>query len=101
MTKVEFIKKIVDITKETNDGGKELNQKDVNIVLSAIETVVKNAVLKDDDVTIPGVGKVKTKVVPERTGTVMMGENKGKKWTKPKHKEATFKISKSLKTIFE
>lgn len=101
MTKVEFIKKIVDITKETNDGGKELNQKDVNIVLSAIETVVKNAVLKDDDVTIPGVGKVKTKVVPERTGTVMMGENKGQKWTKPEHKEATFKISKSLKTIFE
>ena len=101
MTKVEFIKKIVDVTKEKYDGEKELNQKDVNVILSSLETVVKNAVLKDDEVTIPGIGKVKTKVVPERTGTVMMGENKGKKWTKPKHKEATFKISKSLKTIFE
>lgn len=94
MTKVELIKNIA----ETSG---EVNQKQVAVVLSALEDVVRNAVLNGDDVTIPGIGKVKSKVVPERTGTVMMGVNKGSKWTKPEHKEATIKIAKSLKTIFE
>lgn len=94
MTKVELIKNIA----ETSG---EVSQKQVAAVLSALENVVRNAVLRDDDITIPGIGKVKTKVVPERSGKVMMGANKGSTWTKPEHKEATIKIAKSLKTIFE
>lgn len=94
MTKVELIKNIA----ETSG---EVSQKQVASVLSALENVVRNAVFRDDDITIPGIGKVKTKVVPERSGKVMMGAKKGSTWTKPEHKEATIKIAKSLKTIFE
>lgn len=95
MNKVEFIKKITEVSTE------EVNQKQVGAVLAAIESVVRDAVLSDDDVTIPGVCKVKSKVVPERTGKVMMGANKGETWTKPEHKEAVVKIVKSLKKVFE
>lgn len=95
MNKVEFVKRVTKVSTE------EVNQKQVGAVLAAIESVVKDTVLADDEVTIPGVCKVKSKVVPERTGKVMMGANKGGTWTKPEHKEATIKIAKSLKTVFE
>lgn len=94
MTKVELIKNIVEVSED-------VNQKQVASVLAGLEEVVKKAVMDDEEVTIPGIGKVKTKVVPERTGKVMMGANKGSTWTKPEHKEAIIKIAKSLKTIFE
>lgn len=95
MNKVELVKKIAEVSTE------EVSQKQVGAVLAAIESVVKDAVLADDEVTIPGVCKVKSKVVPERTGKVMMGANKGETWTKPEHKEAVVKIVKSLKKVFE
>lgn len=95
MTKNEMIKNIQDTASI------DISQKDIIEVLGALETVVKEAVLKGDEVTIPGIGKVKAKTVPERTGTVMMGEKKGEKWVKPEHKEASIKIASSLKKIFE
>lgn len=94
MTKTEFIKQIAE------DSAEKVNQKQVGAVLTAIETVVKKAVLDGDEVIIPGVCKIKSKTVPERTGKVMMGANKGNTWTKPEHKEAVIKIAKSLKNIF-
>ena len=95
MTKTEFIKAIQ--AKATI----EIPQNDVADILNAIENVVKDTVISGDEVTIPGVCKVKSKDVPERTGTVMMGANKGDKWIKPAHKEACVKIVSSLKKIFE
>ncbi len=95
MNKVEFIKKITEVSAE------EVNQKQVNAVLAALESVIKDAILANDEVTIPGICKVKSKIVPEKSGKVMMGANKGSTWTKPEHKEATIKIVKSLKTVFE
>ena len=95
MTKVEFLKAIQE------KANIEISQKDLAEILRAQEEAVREAVLADEEVVIPGVGKVKTKIVPERTGTVMMGENKGSKWVKPEHKEATIKIASSLKKIFE
>lgn len=89
------------VRKITETSTEEVSQKQVNAILAALETVIKDAVVNNEEVTIPGIGKVKTKVVPKRTGTVMMGANKGDKWTKPEHKEATIKIASSLKKIFE
>lgn len=95
MNKVELVRSIVEVSTE------EVSQKQVNAMLAALETVTREEIKKDGKVTIPGIGKVKTKIVPERTGTVMMGANKGEKWVKPEHKEATIKIASSLKKIFE
>lgn len=95
MNKSEFVKKIAETSIE------EINQKQVNAVLVALESVINDVVLAGDEVTIPGICKVKSKVVPERTGTILIGENKGKPWTKPEHQEATVKIVSSLKNIFE
>lgn len=95
MTKTEFIKQIADGSAE------EVNQKQVGAVLTAIETVVKKAVLDGDEVIIPGVCKIKSKTVPERTGKIMMGNRKGETYVTPEHKEGVVKIVKSLKKVFE
>ena len=95
MNKVELVRSIVEVSTE------EVSQKQVTAMLAALETVTREEIKKDGEVTITGIGKVKTKIVPERTGTVMMGANKGEKWVKPEHKEATIKIASSLKKIFE
>lgn len=94
MKKIELIKEI------TNRSTEEVNQKQVGAVLTALESVVRDTIVADDEVTIPGICKVKSKIVPERTGKVMIGANKGNTWVKPEHKEATVKIVKSLKNIF-
>lgn len=95
MNKVELVKRITEVSTE------KVNQKQVSAVLAALESVVKDAVLADDEVTIPGVCKVKSKVVPERTGKIMMGDRKGETYKTPEHKEGSIKIVKSLKKIFE
>lgn len=95
MTKTDLIKKIAEVSAE------EVNHKQVNAVLAALESVVRDAVVDGDEVTVPGICKVKEKVVKERTGTIMMGANKGEKYVTPEHKEASVKIVKSLKKIFE
>ena len=94
MNKVEFVKKIAEVSVE------EVSQKQVGAVLAAIESVVKDVVLADDEVTIPGVCKIKSKDVPERTGKIMMGDRKGETYTTPAHKEGSVKIVKSLKKVF-
>lgn len=94
MTKSELIKGI------QNEVSINIPQKDVAEILDAQAKVVANAVKAGDEVTIPGICKVKSKDVPERTGKVMMGANKGDTWVKPAHKEACVKIVKALKEIF-
>ena len=95
MNKIEFLKAIQE--KATI----EISQKDLAEVLRAQEEAVRESVLADEEVTIPGICKVKNKIVPERTGVVRMGANVGETWVKPEHKEATIKIVSSLKKIFE
>ncbi len=95
MKKAELVK---EIQKEVTF---EITRDEIVDILSALEKVVKDAVLKEDKVVIPGICTVKSKVVPERTGKVLVGENAGSKWVKPEHKEATVKIVPSLKKIFE
>ena len=95
MNKVELVRKIAEVSTE------EVNQKQVSAVLASLEAVVRDAVVAGDEVTIPGICKVKAKDVKERTGTIMMGASKGEKYTTPAHKEGSVKIVKSLKTVFE
>lgn len=78
-----------------------LLQKDVDAVLTAFADVVLETLTgnKEEKVTLPTLGSFKVKNVPERTGTVMMGENAGSTWTKPQHNEICFKISKSVKEL--
>ena len=71
MTKNEMIKKIQEVVEI------EIPMTDIDAFLKAQEVVVRNAVKEGDDITIPGIGKISVKEVPERRGTIMMGERKG------------------------
>lgn len=95
MNKVELVKKIAEASTEV------VTQKQVNAVLDALETVVREEVTAENEVIVPGICKVKPKVVKERTGKVMVGPKKGETYIVPEHKEASVKIVKSLKTVFD
>ena len=92
MTKSELIKSIG--TKVEN-----ISQKDIASVLDALSEVVVDVVKADDDVTIPGIGKVSVKVVPERRGKIMMGNRAGEEYVVPQHKEPKIKLTKSFKNV--
>ena len=95
MTKIELIKRIAEVSIE------EVNQKQVGAVLAALESVTREAIVAGDEITVPGICKVTSKNVKERTGKIMMGPNKGDTYTTPAHKEGSVKIVKSLKKVFE
>lgn len=95
MNKIELVKKITEVSTE------EINQKQVSAVLVALESVVRDTIVAGDEVTVPGICKVKSKLVPERTGKIMMGGRKGETYVTPEHKEGSVKIVKSLKKVFE
>ena len=92
MTKNELIKSIG--TKVEN-----VSLKDIASVLDALPEVVVDVVKADDDVSIPGIGKVSVKTVPERRGKIMMGERKGEEYVVPEHKEPKIKLAKGFKEV--
>ena len=92
MTKAELIKNIGNKV----DG---VNQKQIDEVLMALGEVVVDVVKADDDVTIPGIGKVSVKTVPERRGKIMLGERKGEEYVVPEHREPKIKLAKSFKEV--
>ena len=92
MTKADLIKSIG--TKVEN-----VNQKDIASVLDALSEVVVDVVKADDDVTIPGIGKVSVKTVPERRGKIMLGDRKGEASVVPQHREQKNKLAKSFKEV--
>ena len=71
------------------------------LVLAALETVAREAVIAGEEITVPGICKVKAKLVKERTGKIMMGDRKGESYVTPEHKEGSVKIVSSLKKVFE
>ena len=95
MNKVELVKRVAEVSTE------EVNQKQVAAVLAALETVAREAVIAGDELTVPGICKVKAKLVKERTGKIMMGDRKGETYVTPEHKEGSVKIVSSLKKVFE
>ena len=92
MTKADFIKSI---------GSKveNISNKDIALVLDALTETVVDVVKADDDVTIPGIGKVSVKTVPERRGKIMMGERKGEEYVVPEHREPKIKLAKSFNEV--
>ena len=94
MHKNDMMKKI----QETVDV--EVTKKDVTQIVDAYTKVIKEAVLAGDTVTIPEICKISSKDVAERSGVTKLGDVE-RAWTKPAHKEATVKVLKSFKNIFE
>ena len=92
MTKADLIKSIG--TKVEN-----VSQKDIALVLDALAETVVDVVKADDDVTIPGIGKVSVKTVPERRGKIMMGERKDEEDEVPEHREPKIKLTKNFKEV--
>ena len=92
MTKSELIKNIGNKV----DG---VNQKQIDEVLMALCETVVDVVKADDDVTIPGIGKVSVKTVPERRGKIMMGNRAGEEYVVPEHREPKIKLTKSFKEV--
>ena len=94
MTKNEFVDKIQGTV------GFEITKKEVGEIVEAISAVAKEAVLAGDEVTIPGVCKIRSKEVAARTGVTELNGEK-RTWTKPAHKEGTIKILPAFKNLFE
>lgn len=92
MTKSELIKEIG--TKVEN-----VNQKEIGAVLDALSEVIVDVVKADDKVTIPNIGTVSVKEVPERRGKIMMGDRKGEEYVVEAHREPKMKLSKSFKEV--
>lgn len=79
----------------------ELRKKDCEDVLKAFAEVVVEKLTDNhkEKIALDGLGTFKVKDVPERSGTVQLGQNKGATWTKPAHSEITFKMSAKVKEI--
>ena len=90
MTKAELIKSI-------GNKVEGLNQKQIDEVLTALGEVVVDVVKADDKVTIPNIGTVSVKDVPERRGKIMMGDRKGEEYVVEAHKEPKIKLAKGFK----
>ena len=99
MLKNEFVTKIKEEL-ENREDKIEISKKDLTQVVDAISTVMKNAALDGDEVTIPGVCKIGSKDVPERSGVTKM-DGVEKAWLKPAHKEGMVKVLPAFKKIFE
>lgn len=95
MNKTQLVKRITETSSEP------VTQGQVGAVLKALENVAKEIVKTCDEVTIPGICKIGSKVVKERTGKIMIGDRKGETYVTPEHKEGSVKIVKSLKKGFE
>ena len=92
MTKAELIKNIGNKV----DG---VNQKQIDEVLVALGEVIVDVVKADDKVTIPNIGTVSVKDVPERRGKIMMGNRKGEEYVVAAHREPKIKLTKSFKEV--
>lgn len=92
MTKAELIKNI-------GNKVEGVNQKQIDEVLVALGEVIVDVVKADDKVTIPNIGTVSVKDVPERRGKIMMGERKGEEYVVEAHREPKIKLAKNFKEV--
>lgn len=94
MTKNEVLKAVSNKV----DGA---SQKDIAVILDAFADVITETLIADhtESVAVGKFGKFKVKDVPERRGTIMMGDRKGEEYVTPAHAEITFKMSKTAKQL--
>lgn len=89
---------LVNAIAERVDGAKK---GDIAVILETFADVITDTLKANPGESVPvgKLGKFKVKEVPERTGTIMMGDRKGEKYVTPAHQEITFKMSKSAKQL--
>ena len=75
-----------------------ISKKDLEVVMTAMEEVIYEAVKAGDDVKFAG-AKFAKKDVPAKSGTTVLG-GEPKAWTKPAHSEGAVKATKTLKDLF-
>lgn len=77
------------------------SQKDISVILDAFADVITETLVADhnESVAVGKLGKFKVKEVPERRGTILLGECKGEEYVTPAHAEITFKMSKTAKQL--
>lgn len=77
------------------------SQKDISVILDAFVDVITETLVADhnESVAVGKLGKFKVKEVPERRGTILLGERKGEEYVTPAHAEITFKMSKTAKQL--
>ena len=91
MNKVQLVKILAEKT--------TLTQKDVASVIDILPEVIKETVASGDKISLTGFISFEKVDIPERSGTVQLGTNKGSTWTTPAHSEIKSKLSKSYKLI--
>lgn len=94
MDKLTFIRKIQEKTTL------EVSQKDLTEIVNSIESVIKEAVLAGDFVTLQGICKITSKDVPAKAGVSKL-HGKETPWEKPAHKEGVIQVMPAFKKIFE
>ena len=91
MNKNEYLKAIQEVVEI------EIPMKDIDAILKAQGVVAENAMKNGEDLTIPGIGKLSIKDVPERRGKIMLGEKAGEEYVVPAHREPKMKLAKAFK----
>lgn len=93
MNKIDMIKNIASEADVTNKVAEAVMDAYGKFVIGALN---EN---RDEKITLPGLGAFSIKHVPEKSGIVQLGSNKGSEWHKDAHDELKFTISKSAKTL--
>lgn len=89
------------LLKEISNRIEGATKQDIKVILDTFEEVVVDTLKADstESIAVGKLGKFKVKEVPERRGTIMMGERKGEEYVTPAHSEITFKMSRVSKNI--
>ena len=94
MNKTELIAKVqenIDI---------EVTKKDLTEIFDSMINVIIDGVKNDEEITLPGICKIKSKTVAAKSGITKLGGTETS-WSKPEHKEGSIKVLPSFKKIFE
>ena len=94
MNKTDFI------TKVKENVNLEVTKKDLTEIFDSMINVIIDSVKNDEEITLPGICKIKSKMVEAKSGVTKLGGVETP-WSKPKHKEGAIKALPSFKKIFE
>ena len=90
-----------DVLKAVQSKVEGATQKDIAVILDAFADVITETLKADptESIAVGKLGKFKVKEVPERRGTILLGDRKGEEYVTPAHSEITFKMSKITKQL--
>ena len=90
-----------DVLKAVQSKVEGASKKDIAIILDAFADVITETLKADptESIAVGKLGKFKVKEVPERRGTILLGDRKGEEYVTPAHSEITFKMFKTAKQL--